>query len=287
MSIRLKKIVVCCIFSFVGLQSFTQINSPICKYLNKAAWDSLFPNRYAISTTRSTYSKEVPQNEFYSYSSFIQAAKRFPDFLKKGTEVQKKRELAAFLASMAHETSGGWDEAPGGYFKWGLYFLEERGCENGCIHYSDSTKKKMLPVKGQSYHGRGPLQLSWNYNYAQFSNYYFKDQNKLLRNPSLLSTDPVICFASAFWFWMTPQYPKPSCHEIMTGIWEPELKDSIAGRLPGFGAVMNVINGGIECGANQSPKTAYRLAYYEYFCKYFNVDPGVACDCKSQRPFGQ
>ncbi|TAH08447.1 MAG: chitinase [Sphingobacteriia bacterium] len=287
MSIHFKKIVFCSIFLFLGFQSFTQVNSPICKYLNKAAWDSLFPNRYAISTTRSAYSKEVEQKEFYSYASFIQASRRFPDFLKKGTETQKKRELAAFLASMAHETSGGWDDAPGGYFKWGLYFLEERGCENGCTHYSDTTKKKMFPVKGQSYHGRGPLQLSWNYNYAQFSSFYFKDLNKLLRNPSLLSSDPVLCFASAFWFWMTPQYPKPSCHEIMTGIWEPELKDSIAGRLPGFGAVMNVINGGLECGANQSPKTAYRLAYYEYFCKYFNVDPGAACDCKSQRPFGQ
>jgi predicted chitinase len=267
--------------------AFSQINSPITKYISKTDWDSLFPNRYAISSIRTAYSKDILKKEFYSYDAFIKASKKFPGFLKNGTELQKKRELAAFLANMAHETSGGWDEAPGGYFKWGLYFIEEKGCENGCNHYSDTSKKKYLPVKGQSYHGRGPMQLSWNYNYAQFSQFYFHNQNVLLKNPSLLLKDPVLCFSSAFWFWMTPQYPKPSCHEIMNGEWEPEVKDSIAGRLPGFGAVMNVINGGIECGSNQSSKSDYRLAYYKYFCSYFKVDPGEACDCKHQRPFGQ
>lgn len=275
------------LLNFSSFYAFTQVNNSIAKYINKEAWDSLFPNRYAISTTRSAYSKDIQQKEFYSYASFIKAVNRFPDFLKKGTEVQKKRELAAFLANIAHETSGGWNEAPGGYFKWGLYFLEEQGCENGCAHYTDYSKKKFPPVKGQSYHGRGPMQLSWNYNYAQFSSFYFKNQQKLLQNPSLISTDPVLSFASALWFWMTPQYPKPSCHEIMSGKWVPTKKDSLEGRSSGFGAVINVINGGIECGDNVSPKTAYRLAYYEYFCKYFNVNPGDNCDCKNQRPFGQ
>ena len=33
--------------------------------------------------------------------------------------------MSAFLANIAQETSGGWSNAPEGYFKWGLYFLEE------------------------------------------------------------------------------------------------------------------------------------------------------------------
>jgi hypothetical protein len=49
----------------------------------------------------------------------VEAAKHFPDFLNGDADTQK-RELAAFLANIAQETSGGWAEAPGGYFKWGL-----------------------------------------------------------------------------------------------------------------------------------------------------------------------
>ncbi|MDD2791982.1 MAG: chitinase [Sediminibacterium sp.] len=259
---------------------------PVSKYLSRKQWNQLFPNRYSVSKNRAGYDASVPTKDFYSYDAFIKAAKRFPGFLSKGSTVQKKRELAAFLANIAHETSGGWDEAPGGYFAWGLYFVEEKGCSGGCDHYSDTTKKLFPPVAGQSYHGRGPIQLSWNYNYAQFSSFYFKKQQILLNNPALLVTDPVLSFASAIWFWITPQYPKPSCHEIMSGKWIPEKKDSIAGRLPGFGAVMNVINGGIECGGTNSQKAAYRLNYYKYFCRYFKVDPGPAISCENQRPFG-
>ncbi len=54
------------------------------------------------------------------------------------------------------------------------------------------------------YYGRGPMQLSWDYNYKSFSQYYFKD-DRLLNNPALVDKDAVICWASAIWFWMTPQ----------------------------------------------------------------------------------
>ncbi|MBX9779140.1 MAG: chitinase [Chitinophagaceae bacterium] len=259
---------------------------PIERYLNKTVWNKLFPNRYALSKDRRAYAKNLPIKEFYSYEAFLKAAQRFPDFLKNGSTVSQKRELAAFLATMAHETSGGWDDAPGGNFAWGLYFVEENGCENGCPHYSDTTKKLFPPVADKSYHGRGPIQLSWNYNYAQFSKFYFGNQNKLLNEPELVSKDPVLCFASLFWFWTTPQYPKPSCNAIMSGQWIPEKKDSLANRLPGFGAVMNIINGGLECGSNPSPKNKYRLDWYYYFCKFFGVSAGPNSSCSEQKPFG-
>jgi len=276
---------------FIGIliilsNNLLAVQHPIEHYISKATWHKLFPNRYALSADRRAYPKNVSKKEFYSYEAFIAAAKRFPEFLKKGTEETKKRELAAFLATMAHETGGGWDDAPGGNFAWGLYFLEENGCENGCAHYSDSTKKLCIPVKGKSYHGRGPIQLSWNYNYAQFSTFYFGNQAKLLEKPELLSKDPVLCFTSAFWFWHTAQYPKPSCSEIMRGAWKPEKKDSIANRLPGFGAVMNIINGGLECGPKASPRNKYRLDWYYYFCTFFGVSAGANSNCANQRPFG-
>jgi hypothetical protein len=37
------------------------------------------------------------------------------------------------------------------------------------------------------------------------------------------------------WFWMTPQSPKPSAHDVMAGRWTPSAADRAAGRKPGFG----------------------------------------------------
>lgn len=46
----------------------------------------------------------------------------------------------------------------------------------------------------------------------------------------------------------------------------PTADDIQKGRLPGFGATVNVINGGVECGTGaDSSKTKYRYQYYQYF----------------------
>ena len=94
-----------------------------------------------------------------------------------------------------------------------------------------------------------------------------------LKNPGLLAQDNVLSFASAIWFWMTAQTPKPSCHDVMTGKWKPTEKDLESGRVSGFGTTVNIINGGIECGLESITKTQYRYEYYQYFCKYFGVNP--------------
>ena len=47
---------------------------------------------------------------------------------------------------------------------------------------------------------------------------------------------------------MTPQNPKPSMHDIMTGFFVPNAKDLAAGIKGGFGSTTNVINGYSECG---------------------------------------
>ena len=209
------------------------------KYLNQKEWNELFPHRYGIGLKDSV--NDNP--DFYSFKTFLYAAKIFPAFLSEGDETIQKRELAAFLANIAQETSGGWQTAPGGYFKWGLYFLQESNNDKTNF-YNDTSKKNYPGVEGKYYFGRGPKQLTWNYNYGQFSEAWFGSKDTLLQHPELLSKDPVLSFASAIWFWMTPQFPKPSCHDIMVGKWIPNANDTLKGRMPGFGATVNVINGG-------------------------------------------
>jgi hypothetical protein len=58
--------------------------------------------------------------------AFVEAAKAFPEFATTSEdEVINKRELAAFLAQISHETTGGWPTAPDGPYAWGLCFHEE------------------------------------------------------------------------------------------------------------------------------------------------------------------
>jgi len=258
-----------------------QNKTSLTKFLNEKKWNELFPNRYGKT---GVFSK-IRATDFYSFKAFVKAARVFPDFLT-GNETAQKRELAAFLANIAQETSGGWAEAPGGYFKWGLYFVEEME-DSTKSNYADLTKKNYLPVEEKSYLGRGPKQLSWNYNYGQFSEAWYGTKDSLLMHPERLAKDQILSFASAIWFWMTPQYPKPSCHDIMSGKWKPTENDLLKGRVPGFGATVNVINGGVECNGAKLDKTAYRYQYYQYFCDYFHVSPGENINCSTQKPFGQ
>ena len=245
-------------------------NRNLSSLLKFSQWNALFPHR----------------NKIYTYKAFLQAVSYFPEFLADKKADVRKRELAAFLANIAQETSGGWAEAPGGYFKWGLYYVEEQR-DSTMNPYTDVSKKMYPPVGGRSYHGRGPKQLSWNYNYGQFSEAWFGSKDSLLNHPELVAEDPALCFASAIWFWMTPQFPKPSCHDIMTGRWLPTENDKSKGRIPGFGATVNVINGGLECGKGSDlPKTVDRYAYYRFFCNYFRVLPGENVECTNQLAFG-
>ncbi|MDR3653515.1 MAG: chitinase [Paludibacter sp.] len=286
------------LISILAINSFAQTTLPaneplihsanhlgktsLTKLLNEKKWNELFPNRHGMDSRNQK--KRI--RDFYSFKAFETAARYFPEFLSNNPLIQK-RELAAFLANIAEETSGGWDDAPGGYFKWGLHFINEQE-DSTKNKYTDFTKIKYPPVAGKSYHGRGPKQLSWNYNYGQFSEAWFGTKDSLLQHPEWLAEDSVLSFASAIWFWMTPQFPKPSCHDIMTGKWKPTANDLQNGRVPGFGATLNVINGGLECGKGiDLKKTAYRYKYYTYFCKYFHVSPGENISCCNQKPFGQ
>lgn len=99
-----------------------------------------------------------PANGFYTYQAFIEATKRFSKFGTTGCLATQKREIAAFLAQISHETTGGWATAPDGPFAWGLCFKEE---VNPQSNYCDASVVQWPCSPGKSYKGRGPIQLSW------------------------------------------------------------------------------------------------------------------------------
>lgn len=192
----------------------------------------------------------------------------YATFAGEGDLTVRKRELMAFLANLSQETTGGWPTAPGGQYAWGLYFREEVGFEGTTnIGYRVENDPLYPPAPGKSYHGRGPIQLSYNYNYGQASEFIFGDKNVLLANPEKVIQDGVIAFETAIWFWMAQQYPKPSCHEVMIpGKFVPTAEQLAIGLKPGFGATVNIINGGVECGGGQEiNKVLSRIAHYQRY----------------------
>ena len=85
---------------------------------------------------------------------------------------------------------------------------------------------------------------------------------------------------------MTPQAPKPSIHEIVSGFWQPNEIDDAAGIEPGFGATTLVINGGIECGGSvEHAASANRITYYTAFSNALGVDPGENLGCAGYNSF--
>lgn len=203
----------------------------------------------------------------------------FADFINTNSIQNNKRELAAFLANISKETTGGWQMPIGGgsegdYANWGLYFVHEVGynSSNGAGTYSQASSI-FPPNPNVGYYGRGPIQLSWNYNYGQFSKFLFNDISVLLDNPDLVQQDGVLAFKSAIWFWMMPQCPKPSCHQVMQDVWLPQSGDYSAPKmyLQGFAHTNNIINGGLECRSSSSAafteKVVLRSELYKHYLR--------------------
>ena len=166
-----------------------------------------------------------------------------------------KRELASIFAHWTQETG---KRAPddGEFWTQGLYWVQEIGCESGtnsgCDYSQPGWSQESWPSQpGKQYYGRGPFQLSYNYNYGQFSNIFapssYNSKLYLLENPDLLHEDGYLAMAAGIWFYMTPQDPKPSMHDVMTGFFVPKEKDIENGIGADFGTTINIINGAVEC----------------------------------------
>ncbi|KAF8405513.1 hypothetical protein HHK36_010420 [Tetracentron sinense] len=203
-----------------------------------------------------------PGKGFYTYDAFVAAAKSFGAFATTGDTDTRKREIAAFLAQTSHETTGclvrGWASAPDGPYAWGYCFIQEQGSPGDyCVASADWPCAAGVAI-----------------------------QSDLINNPDAVATDATISFKTALWFWMTPQSPKPSCHNVITGGWTPSDADRAAGRVPGYGVVTNIINGGIECGKGTNAQIEDRIGFYKRYCDILGVSYGDNLDCYNQSPFG-
>ncbi|KAJ7540001.1 hypothetical protein O6H91_11G118100 [Diphasiastrum complanatum] len=173
---------------------------------------------------------------------------------------------------------GGWETAPDGLFAWGLCYKEEL---NAAGPYC-SPSVEWPCASGKKYYGRGPMQLSWNYNYGEAGVSLGFDG---INNPDLVASNAIISFKTAIWFWMTPQAPYPSCHAVIIDEWKPTTMDIAAKRMPGFGVTTNIINGGLECGRGSDPRVLDRVGYFERYCAILGVHPGNNLDCATQKSF--
>ncbi|MDN3579827.1 chitinase [Mucilaginibacter flavus] len=191
-----------------------------------------------------------------------------------------KKELAAFFAQISHETRHGMNAS----YTDGLMLIHETNTAN--IYISDSDEYPA--VKGKTYYGRGPMQLSYNGNYGYASNIIFGDPKILLNKPELVETDPVVAFKAAIYFWMTPETHKPSAHDVMTGKWQPNAVDKAHGRTtPGFGMTINIVNGDVECGKGDNVEPMNdRIGFYQFYLKKLGItDANCACSCGKMEPY--
>ncbi|KAJ4842492.1 Endochitinase ep3 [Turnera subulata] len=177
---------------------------------------------------------------FYTRDAFLNALNAYPDFGKDGSSDDSKREIAAFFAHVTHET---------GHF---CYIDEIEGASKD---YCDETNTQYPCNPSQQYFGRGPLQLTWNYNYGAASQAINFDG---LNNPESVANDPILSFKTALWFWTTNVRPVLS---------------------QGFGATIRAINGAIECNGGNSGTVQARIGYYQDYCNKFGVEPGENLGC--------
>ncbi|TMW57804.1 hypothetical protein Poli38472_014407 [Pythium oligandrum] len=213
----------------------TGTGSGFSSYLDEAKFKQLFPD--AI--------------DLYTFSGLVDAAKKYPTFASTGNEVNDKRELAAFLAQTSHECDH--YKAAEEYAK--DTFPESQYCNAGQVPCA----------AGHRYHGRGPIQLSWNYNYKAAGDAIGVD---LLNQPELVGTDKSITWQTALWYWMTPQGGKGIIHDVAT-------KDD------GFAQSTNIINGGLECGGPNQSNELQRIEYYKKICSALGVEPVSKVSCNA------
>ncbi len=227
----------------------------------------------------------------YTYERFLRAVGKFPAFCGDYTDgrnadaICKKSIITAF-AHFAQETGGhiakeNVSDNPLGLEKWqqALVHVREMGWSEGQTGYttgcgqSDWQNRRWPCSTGQGYFGRGAKQLSYHFNYGAFSEAMFDgDASVLLNNPGLVA-DSWLNLASAIWFFLTPQAPKPAMLHVIDRTWVPSQRELAAGIGYGFGTTINIINGGIECGEQNKNKgqPVNRIRYWEGLAAHYGI----------------
>lgn len=136
----------------------------------------------------------------------------------------------------------------------GLCFIEEKGGQSK--PYCDTKYAQWPCATNKHYYGRGPLKLTWNYNYGAAGRAIGFDGLKM---PELVARNALISIKASVWFWME------NCHAPF-----------ISGK--GFGATIRAINSA-ECDGKSPAQVTSRVEYYKDYCKQFRVDPGPNLRC--------
>ncbi len=258
--------------------------------ITSSVWEYLFPRR----------------NSAYTYTKFLRAVAKFRGLCATYTDGRNsdaicRKSLATMFAHFAQETGGhnAADTVP--EWRQALVFVREAGCvENGSGGCGYNAECSPGTWQGQAwpcgtnadgsykqYFGRGAKQLSYNYNYGPFSQAMFGDIRVLLDDPAQVA-DTWLNVASAVYFFVTPQSPKPSMLHVVDGTWVPNAHDQSRGISPGFGATTNIINGGIECGhGSETQQSLNRIEYYQAFTQELGVPIGSneVLGCANQDSF--
>ena len=198
--------------------------------VSQAQFNEMFPNA----------------NSFYTYSGLVSAMSAYPTFATTGGTTVEEQEAAAFLANVDHETGG-------------LVYINEID-QSGDYCASESYG---CPAGTYAYYGRGPLQISWNFNYEAAGQAIGQD---LLDNPDLVATNSTISWETALWYWMTSTGGgSVTSHEAM-----------VTGA--GFGDTIRAIND-IECNGGDTAEMQDRVNDYESFSSILGVSPGGNLTC--------
>jgi putative chitinase len=107
-------------------------------------------------------------------------------------------ELAQFMAQTRHES-------------WNFSKMKEVGNKKKFDRYEKNPSLaqnlgNMFKGDGERFKGRGPMQLTGRDNYTRASQYIFGD-DRLVKNPDLVSNSLEIGAKSALWFWKTQVRP--------------------------------------------------------------------------------
>ncbi|EPS67681.1 hypothetical protein M569_07095, partial [Genlisea aurea] len=136
-----------------------------------------------------------------------------------------------------------------------LCYIEE--INGASRNYCDATNTQYPCNPSKGYYGRGPIQLSWNFNYGPAGQSIGFDG---LNYPDIVAADAVVSFRTGLWYWMN------NCHDLI-----------VSGK--GFGPTIQAINGPLECNGGNSATVNARVRYYVQYCNQLQVDPGTNLTC--------
>ncbi|WP_435300392.1 chitinase [Timonella sp. A28] len=190
------------------------------------------------------------RNPFYTYEGLVEATSKYPEFARSGGDEIARREAAAFLANVSHET---------------LQLKHVTEINTSLYHhYCDPSQPYGCPAGQSAYYGRGPIQLSWNFNYKAAGDALGFD---LLNHPELVEQDPMIAWATGLWYWNTQVGPGTyTCHDAIVGD-------------QGFRETIRTINGPLECEGGNPRQVASRIRLFTEYAEILGTTTGDRLSC--------